>query len=221
MSEHVTGEAWPDKATRQQRLEESVQIIRELHDGKEVTRDGLITVQQARIWDAPAIKPPLIAPSVHISADPDRHAQWFADYADLGLEELYLHFVGQEQTPVLRIVFRSGRAATAAGQHWAPDRDDGYDVTDMYGVDGRLGTLGDVVEFILTAKDRGMRVIADFVVNHTSDRHPWFVESRKSPDNPYRDYSVRRDDTPPNISDEVVFPAEESSIWTRDTATGE
>ncbi len=102
-----------------------------------------------------------------------------------------------------------------------PDRDDGYDVTDMYGVDRRLGTLGDVVEFIRTAKDRGMRVIADFVVNHTSDRHPWFVESRKSLDNPYRDYYVWRDDTPPDTSDEVVFPGEESSIWTRDEATGE
>ncbi len=57
-----------------------------------------------------------------------------------------------------------------------PDRDDGYDVTDFFGVDSRLGTLGDLVEFIRSAKDRGMRVIADFVVNHTSDRHPWFVE---------------------------------------------
>ena len=47
-------------------------------------------------------------------------------------------------------------------------------------MDRRLGNLGDVVEFIRTAKDRGMRVIADFVLNHTSDKHPWFVESRKS-----------------------------------------
>ncbi|MFJ5862159.1 alpha-amylase family protein [Pseudarthrobacter sp. NPDC092439] len=103
----------------------------------------------------------------------------------------------------------------------SPDRDDGYDVTDFFGVDPRLGTLGDVVEFIRAAKDRGMRVIADFVVNHTSDQHPWFVEARKSTDNPYRDFYVWRPDSPPDTSDEVVFPGEETSLWTRDEATGE
>ena len=103
----------------------------------------------------------------------------------------------------------------------SPDRDDGYDITDMYGVDPRLGTMGDVVEFVRTAKDRGMRVIADFVINHTSDKHPWFKESRKSVDNPYRDYYVWRKDTPPDTSEQVVFPGEETSIWTQDKATGE
>lgn len=103
----------------------------------------------------------------------------------------------------------------------SPDRDDGYDVTDFFGVDPRLGTLGDVVEFIRAAKDRGMRVIADFVVNHTSDQHPWFVEARKSTDNPYRDFYVWRKDTPPDTSSEVVFPGEEDSLWTQDEATGE
>jgi trehalose synthase len=103
----------------------------------------------------------------------------------------------------------------------SPDRDDGYDITDFYGVDPRLGTLGDLVEFIRTAKDRGIRVIADFVVNHTSDKHPWFVEARKSTDNKYRDYYVWRKDTPPDTSKEVVFPGEETSIWTQDEATGE
>ncbi|MEE2523629.1 alpha-amylase family protein [Pseudarthrobacter sp. J75] len=103
----------------------------------------------------------------------------------------------------------------------SPDRDDGYDVTDFFGVDSRLGTLGDFVEFIRAAKDRGMRVIADFVVNHTSDQHPWFVEARKSTDNPYRDYYVWRKDTPPDTSSEVVFPGEETSLWTKDDATGE
>ena len=53
-----------------------------------------------------------------------------------------------------------------------PDRDDGYDITDFYGVDPRLGTLGEFVEVVRTAHDRGMRVIIDLVVNHTSDRAP-------------------------------------------------
>ena len=58
------------------------------------------------------------------------------------------------------------------------ERDDGYDITDFYGVDPRLGTHGDLVEVIRTANDRGMRVIADLVVNHTSRKHPWFRVGR-------------------------------------------
>jgi len=103
----------------------------------------------------------------------------------------------------------------------SPDRDDGYDVTDFFSVDSRLGTMGDLVEFIRTAKDRGIRVIADFVVNHTSIQHHWFQEARKSVDNPYRDFYVWRKDTPPDTSSEVVFPGEQTSIWTQDEATGE
>ena len=103
----------------------------------------------------------------------------------------------------------------------SPDRDDGYDVTDFFTVDPRLGTMGDLVEFIRAARDRGMRVIADFVVNHTSDQHPRFVEARKSKDNKYRDYYVWRSDTPPDTSAEVVFPGEETSLWNKDDATGE
>jgi trehalose synthase len=101
------------------------------------------------------------------------------------------------------------------------ERDDGYDITDFYGVDPRLGTHGDLVEVIRTAKDRGMRVIADLVVNHTSDQHPWFTAARKSTDNPFRDFYVWRSDTPPDTSAQVVFPDEEDSIWELDDKTGE
>ena len=101
------------------------------------------------------------------------------------------------------------------------DRDDGYDITDHYGVDRRLGTHGDLVELIRTARDRGMRVIADLVVNHTSDRHPWFQAARRSTDNPYRDYYVWRSDAPRDTSKEVVFPGEQEGIWTLDERTGE
>jgi trehalose synthase len=103
----------------------------------------------------------------------------------------------------------------------SPQRDDGYDIVDFYGVDGRLGTLGDLVEFIRTAKDRGMRVIADLVVNHTSDQHPWFKQARSSKDNPYRDFYVWRSEEPPDTSKEVVFPDKENSIWSKDRKTGE
>ncbi|GAA2197447.1 alpha-amylase family protein [Sinomonas flava] len=102
-----------------------------------------------------------------------------------------------------------------------PGRDDGYDITDFYGVDHRLGHHGDLVELIRTARDRGMRVIADLVVNHTSDRHPWFKSARSSKDSPYRDFYVWRSEPPPDTSREVVFPDQEQSIWTLDEKTGE
>lgn len=102
-----------------------------------------------------------------------------------------------------------------------PGRDDGYDVMDFYGVDSRLGTFGDLVEMIRTAHDRGMRVIADLVINHTSEKHPWFQAARSSKTNPYRDYYVWRDTEPPDTSDQVVFPDQENSLWEFDERTGE
>ena len=106
----------------------------------------------------------------------------------------------------------------------SPDRDDGYDIKDFYGVDPRLGNHGELVEVIRTAHDRGIKVIADLVINHTSDQHPWFKESRKSADreaNPYRDYYIWRDTEPPDTSAQVVFPDKEDSIWENDPKTGE
>lgn len=102
-----------------------------------------------------------------------------------------------------------------------PRRDDGYDVTDLFGVDPRLGHHGDLVEFIRMAQDRGLRVIVDLVVNHTSDQHPWFKAARSSKDSPYRDFYIWRSDPPPDTSGDVVFPDQETSIWTLDEPTGE
>jgi trehalose synthase len=101
----------------------------------------------------------------------------------------------------------------------SPDRDDGYDITDFYGVDPRLGTPGDVVELVRTARDRGMRVIADLVVNHTSDQHPWFVEARSSRDSPKRDWYIWSDEEPPDAAEGVVFPDQETSTWEYDRKT--
>ena len=101
-----------------------------------------------------------------------------------------------------------------------PDRDDGYDITDHYGIDPRLGTHGDFVEVVRTARDRGMRVILDLVVNHTSDRHPWFRAARSSPRSPYRDWYVWSDDPPPTKPGDLVFPDQEQSIWTYDERAG-
>jgi trehalose synthase len=99
------------------------------------------------------------------------------------------------------------------------DRDDGYDITDYYAVDSRLGSAGDFVEFIRMARDRGIRVIVDLVVNHTSDRHPWF-RSARSPGSAYRDFYIWRDDEPPDTSKQVVFPDKEDSLWQYDDKAG-
>jgi trehalose synthase len=101
-----------------------------------------------------------------------------------------------------------------------PDRDDGYDITDFYGVDSRLGTHGDLVEVIRTAKDRGLRVIADLVVNHTSDRHPWFKAACAGRDSSYHDYYVWRDE-PTQQKVETVFPDQEQSVWQYDDKAGQ
>jgi trehalose synthase len=101
-----------------------------------------------------------------------------------------------------------------------PNRDDGYDITDFYGVDPRLGTLGDFVELVRTANDRGIRVVLDLVVNHTSDQHPWFAESRSSVDSPRRDWYVWRSERPASPAS-IAFPDKETSNWQYDRRTGE
>jgi trehalose synthase len=100
-------------------------------------------------------------------------------------------------------------------------RDDGYDITDFYGIDRRLGTPGDLSELIRTASDRGIRVIADLVVNHTSDRHEWFQAARSDPDSPYRDFYVWADEKPPEKPGDVVFPDQEQSNWAYDDDAGQ
>lgn len=101
------------------------------------------------------------------------------------------------------------------------EKDDGYDITDYFGVDRRLGDHGDVVTLIRAARDRGMRVIADLVVNHTSAEHPWFVSALEGKDSPFRDFYVWRSDEPEDTSAEVVFPDAEGGIWTLDEPSGE
>ena len=103
----------------------------------------------------------------------------------------------------------------------SPGCDDGYDITDFYGVDRRLGTPGDFAEMLRTASDRGIRVIADLVMNHTSDEHPWFRSARAARDSPYRDFYVWQDDKPPEKAGDVVFPDRESSNWAFDEEAGQ
>jgi maltose alpha-D-glucosyltransferase/alpha-amylase len=98
----------------------------------------------------------------------------------------------------------------------SPGRDGGYDISDFYGIDPALGSLGDFAELAREAQERGIRIILDLVVNHTSDEHPWFVSARSKPDSPYRDWYVWSTEEPPNRHQGTVFPGEQTETWTFD-----
>jgi maltose alpha-D-glucosyltransferase/alpha-amylase len=100
--------------------------------------------------------------------------------------------------------------------HPSPLRDNGYDVADYYGVRSQLGSPGDFAELTRRARDRGIRIVLDLVVNHTSDEHPWFTSARSSPDSPYRDWYVWSAEEPPDRRQGIVFPGEQTETWTFD-----
>jgi maltose alpha-D-glucosyltransferase/alpha-amylase len=97
----------------------------------------------------------------------------------------------------------------------SPWRDDGYDISDYYGIHPDLGTLGDFSQMVHRADDRGLRVIIDLVLNHTSDRHPWFRAAREGHPR-YRDYYVWSKSRPPDAQKGVVFPGVQKTTWTFD-----
>ncbi|HEY4462663.1 MAG TPA: alpha-amylase family protein [Streptosporangiaceae bacterium] len=98
----------------------------------------------------------------------------------------------------------------------SPRRDGGYDITDYYNVHQRLGSLGDFGLLMHEATERGLRVMLDLVVNHTSDQHPWFQAARSDPDSPFRDWYVWSETEPPDRFEGMVFPGVENEIWTYD-----
>jgi maltose alpha-D-glucosyltransferase / alpha-amylase len=98
----------------------------------------------------------------------------------------------------------------------SPGRDDGYDISDYYSVNPAFGSLGDFVAFSHAAKQRGIRILIDLVVNHTSDQHPWFQEARRDPNSEYRDWYVWSKKRPPNANKGMVFPGVQKSTWSYD-----
>lgn len=100
----------------------------------------------------------------------------------------------------------------------SPLRDGGYDISDFYSVHPECGTVDDLSTLLDEAHSRGIRVIADLVINHTSDVHPWFIESRQSRDNPKADWYVWNDDDQRWPEARVVFIDVERSNWSYDDA---
>ena len=128
--------------------------------------------------------------------------------------------IGDFQGLMRRLDYLHGLGVTAI---WlmpfqcSPGKDDGYDISDYYGVNPAYGTLGDFVEFTHGAKQRGIRVIIDLVVNHTSDEHEWFKKARSDPESKYRDWYVWSKTKPSNANKGMVFPGVQKSTWTRDS----
>ncbi|WP_446499919.1 maltose alpha-D-glucosyltransferase [Nocardioides alcanivorans] len=103
----------------------------------------------------------------------------------------------------------------------SPLRDGGYDVADYTAIDPATGTIDDFRAFLAEAHRRGIRVILDFVMNHTSDQHPWFQASRSDPDGPYGDFYVWSDTDEPYADVRIVFCDDEPSNWTWDPVRGQ
>jgi maltose alpha-D-glucosyltransferase/alpha-amylase len=127
--------------------------------------------------------------------------------------------IGDFQGLMRRLDYLHGLGVTAV---WlmpfqpSPGKDDGYDISDYYGVNPAYGTLGDFVEFTHAAKQRGIRVLIDLVVNHTSDQHPWFREARRDANSPLRDWFVWSERKPKHANTGMVFPGVQKSTWSYD-----
>ena len=103
----------------------------------------------------------------------------------------------------------------------SPLRDGGYDISDFWTILPEYGDLADAVQLVEQAHKRGLRVIADLVMNHTSDQHPWFVESRQDRTNPKADWYVWSDDDTRYPDARVIFVDTEKSNWTFDAQRGQ
>ena len=127
--------------------------------------------------------------------------------------------IGDFQGLMRRLDYLHGLGVTAI---WlmpfqkSPGRDDGYDISDYYAVNPAFGSLGDFVEFTHGARQRGIRVLIDLVVNHTSNEHPWFQEARRDPKSRYRDWYVWSKRRPPHAKEGMAFPGVQKATWTYD-----
>jgi len=115
----------------------------------------------------------------------------------------YLHWLGIDCVWLLPI-------------YESPLRDGGYDISDFMKVLPEFGDLGDFVRLVDEAHKRGMRIIADLVMNHSSDQHPWFQASRADRDGPFGDFYVWSDTDEPYADARVIFVDTEKSNWTWD-----
>lgn len=97
-----------------------------------------------------------------------------------------------------------------------PNKDNGYDVSDYYSLDERLGNMGEFMDFLNIANEHSLRIIMDLPLNHTSDQHPWFRAARKDPESKYRDYYIWSKEKPKDDTDVIMFEGQQKSNWKYD-----
>lgn len=103
----------------------------------------------------------------------------------------------------------------------SPNDDNGYDISDYQAISPEFGTMDDMDELIQKANEYGIRIVMDLVVNHTSDEHSWFIESRKNKDNGYRDYYIWRDGQPNDMPPNELTSIFSGSAWELDKQTNQ
>jgi maltose alpha-D-glucosyltransferase / alpha-amylase len=140
---------------------------------------------------------------VHVKAFQDADGNGVGDFAGLTSRLDYLRDLGVDCLWILPM-------------YPSPLRDDGYDIADFYGVHPSYGTVEDFQKFLEAAHDRGLRVIADLVMNHTSDQHPWFQAARADAASPYHAYYVWSDTDQRYRDARIIFTDTEKSNWTFD-----
>ncbi|HWD63725.1 MAG TPA: maltose alpha-D-glucosyltransferase [Solirubrobacteraceae bacterium] len=145
---------------------------------------------------------------IHIRGFFDSNGDGYGDFRGLSEKLDYLQWLGIDCIWLLPF-------------YESPLRDGGYDIADFYKVHHDYGTVEDVRQLIDAAHARRIRVIADLVMNHTSSDHPWFQESRSSPDNPKRDWYVWSDTYDRYQDARIIFVDTEASNWTWDPVAGQ
>src|SRR5262249_10061780 len=140
---------------------------------------------------------------VHVKAFFDADGNGAGDFAGLTSKLDYLRELGVDCLWILPM-------------YPSPLRDDGYDIADFYGVHPTYGTVEDFQKFLDAAHDRGLRVIADLVMNHTSDHHPWFQAARGDGQSPSHDYYVWSDTDQRYKDARIIFTDTERSNWSWD-----
>ena len=142
---------------------------------------------------------------VHVKAFHDGDGNGVGDFAGLTSRLDYVRDLGVDCLWILPM-------------YPSPLRDDGYDIADFYGIHPAYGSVADFQKFMDAAHDRGLRVIADLVMNHTSDQHPWFQSARSDPASPHRDYYVWSETDRRYRDARIIFTDTEKSNWTWDPA---
>lgn len=185
------------------------------HTGEAVTDDGFLVEPQAE--DFKSAKPALANPNwfkgavfyeVLVRAFSDSNGDGTGDLRGLASRLDYLEWLGVD-------------CLWLPPFYASPLRDGGYDISDFRAVLPEFGTVEDFVYLLEEAHRRGIRVITDLVLNHTSDAHPWFQESRQNPDGPYGDFYVWSDDDSRYADARIIFVDTESSNWTYDPVRGQ